>query len=152
MIPTNKLKAQIHIGKQQLGLDDDTYRALLKSATGKTSSADMNIVDLHKVVEAMKQRGFKVRRPKAGKSTSSRLSNKNGTPADLLDKLKAVWRDMGKDEILRDASDAALRSYVRRQTGGDFEAPEFCDNATLIRLIESLKQWQKRVKKKQQES
>lgn len=136
MTSTNKLKAQIHIGKQQLGLDDDTYRALLKSATGKTSSADMGVMDLHKVIEAMKQRGFKTRPPK----TSTKKA-----PADLLDKLKAVWGDMAETGILRDASDAALRSYVRRQTRGQFEAPEFCSNATLIRLIESLKQWQKRV-------
>jgi len=131
-----KLIAQVHIGKQQLGLDDDTYRALLKSATGKTSSAGMNVTELHQVINAMKQRGFKTRPLK----TSAKKA-----PADLLDKLKAVWGDMGESGILRDTSDAALRSYVRRQTRGQFEAPEFCSNATLIRLIESLKQWQKRV-------
>lgn len=30
------LKAQIHIAKTQLGMDDDTYRAALKAATGET--------------------------------------------------------------------------------------------------------------------
>ena len=31
------LIAKIHIGKSQLGLDDETYRQLLVSTTGKTS-------------------------------------------------------------------------------------------------------------------
>ena len=33
--------ARIHLAKKELGLDDDTYRALVKATTGKTSSADL---------------------------------------------------------------------------------------------------------------
>lgn len=135
--PRQRLIAQIHIGKTQLGLDDDTYRELLKGAAGKDSCSKMSFSELHRVIDAMKKRGFKTR---PGKKIQS-----DKKPADLLDKLNAVWRDMGNQGILRNASDAALRSYVSRQTNGQFEAPQFCDNQTLIRLIESLKQWQKRV-------
>jgi len=134
------LKAQIHIAKTQLGMDDDTYRTVLKAATGKTSCKDMGVIDLNKALQAFKDRGFKSRRPT--KKTSSK------TTGTLTDKLIAQWRAMGKDGIVRDASDAALRSYVDRQTSGQFKAPQFCDNYTTIKLIESLKQWQKRVKSK----
>jgi phage gp16-like protein len=133
------LKAQIHIAKTQLGIDDDTYRAVLKAATGKTSCKDMGVIDLNKALQAFKDRGFKSKPPKKKPSK---------TTATLTDKLIAQWRAMGKDGIVRDASDAALRSYVDRQTSGQFKAPQFCDNYTTIKLIESLKQWQKRVKSK----
>jgi len=132
------LKAQIHIAKTQLGMDDDTYRAVLKSATGKTSCADMGVIDLNKALQAFKDRGFKSKPPKKKPSK---------TTATLTDKLITQWRAMGDEGIVRDASDAALRSYVDRQTAGRFKAPQFCDNYTTIKLIESLKQWQKRVKK-----
>ena len=129
------LKAQIHIAKTQLGMDDDTYRAVLKSATGKTSCADMGVIDLNKALQAFKDRGFKSKPPR------------KKTTATLTDKLIAQWRAMGDEGIVRDASDAALRSYVSRQTAGTFKAPQFCDNHTTIKLIEALKQWQKRVQK-----
>lgn len=89
MSSTNKLKAQIHIAKQQLGLDDETYRALLKSVTGKTSSADMSLMDLHKVVEAMKRHGFKVKRKSDGRPHNI---NSNGMPK-MMTKVQALLAD-----------------------------------------------------------
>lgn len=139
MTDTNKLKAQIHIAKQQLGMDDETYRAVLKSATGKTSSAQMGVVDLHKAVQAFKDRGFKPRPPK--KKTAPK---KPAGPYGLQQRIETLWQKMGEQGILRDASAAALRSYVKRQTGGRFEAVEFLDNRNMIMVLESLKQWQLR--------
>ena len=37
-----KLIAKVKIAQQQLGLDDDTYRALLEGAVGKRSAAKMD--------------------------------------------------------------------------------------------------------------
>ena len=39
MINRQKLIAQIHIGKAQLKMDDDTYRAFLMNAVNKDSCA-----------------------------------------------------------------------------------------------------------------
>tara|TARA_B100000676_G_scaffold296951_1_gene337935 strand:+ start:502 stop:942 length:441 start_codon:yes stop_codon:yes gene_type:complete len=130
------LKAQIHIAKAQLGLDDETYRDVLKGSTGKTSCAAMTERELKTALQAFKDRGFKSRPPRKAKGS-----------ATLEEKLVAVWRDMGSAGLLNNPSDAALRSYVRRQTGNRYEAPQFCDNRTLIRLIESLKQWRKRLER-----
>ena len=139
MTDTNKLKAQIHIAKYQLGMDDDTYREVLKSATGKTSSAQMGVVELHKALQAFKDRGFKSRPPK-----QKTAQKKPAGPYGLLQRIKDQWRAMSEQGILRDGSDAALRSYVSRQTAGRFAAPEFLDNRGMIMIIESLKQWQLR--------
>lgn len=130
------LKAQIHIAKSQLGLDDETYRDVLKGSTGKTSCAAMNERELKTALQAFKDRGFKSRPPRKPKGN-----------ATLEEKLVAIWRSMASDGLLNNGSDAALRSYVRRQTGNRYEAPQFCDNRTLIRLIESLKQWRKRLER-----
>lgn len=135
------LKAQIHIAKSQLGLDDETYRSVLEGATGETSCAAMSERELKAALQAFKDRGFKSRPPRKAKGN-----------ATLEEKLITVWRAMASDGLLNNGSDAALRSYVRRQTGNKFEAPQFCDNKTLIRLIESLKQWRKRLERDAQKT
>ncbi len=53
------LITKIHIGKSQLGLDDETYRQLLVSTTGKTSCSEMTESELQQVLNVMVQKGFK---------------------------------------------------------------------------------------------
>ena len=55
----NGLKAKIHIAKAQLGLEDDTYRALLMRETGKNSCGKMTLRELEAVLAAMQRQGFK---------------------------------------------------------------------------------------------
>lgn len=55
------LIAKIHIGKSQLGLDDEIYRQLLVNTTGKISCAEMTEAELNAVLFAMTKKGFKVR-------------------------------------------------------------------------------------------
>jgi hypothetical protein len=58
----------------------------------------------------------------------------------------AIWGDVRK--LLDGATgDAELRSFVRRQTGRD--APEFCDQAQCVAVIEGLKGWRARLQKKE---
>ena len=54
------LIAKIHIGKSQLGLDDEIYRQLLANTTGKISCAEMTEAELNAVLFAMTKKGFKV--------------------------------------------------------------------------------------------
>ena len=54
----------IHVARRELGMDDDTYRLLLsgmKGLGGATSTADLSVPNLYRVLEQLKQRGFKVR-------------------------------------------------------------------------------------------
>ena len=57
--------AQIHIAKVQLGLDDDTYRALLRSVGRVESAADLGSRDRRRVLAHMKSRGFKAAHKRA---------------------------------------------------------------------------------------
>ncbi|AWX14251.1 GemA protein [Mergibacter septicus] len=52
---------KIHIAKNQLNIDDETYRLMLFTATGKRSCSEMNISELSHVFYAMKKRGFRAK-------------------------------------------------------------------------------------------
>lgn len=53
-----KLISLVHIAKNQLGMDDDSYRALLQHSVSKNSCSKMNVQELNRVIDALKQRGF----------------------------------------------------------------------------------------------
>lgn len=57
----NQRLAAIHMGKKQLGLDDDIYRDMLEQVTGKRSAKDMTMDDLLKVIQHLDQLGFSKR-------------------------------------------------------------------------------------------
>lgn len=137
-----KLIAQIHIGKSQLGLDDDTYRALLKGVAGKTSCSDMSFAQLHQVVEAMKQRGFKPKGKPSPKTRNLRIKSR-------VDKLRAIWITMGHCGHIMDASETALLHWVqgqlKKRNADTVDALNWLDahkNCNLI--LEQLKQWRDR--------
>ena len=86
----NKLKAKIHIGKAQLGLDDDTYRALLRRETGKSSCAKMTLRELEAVLAAMQRQGFAPTRRLMGRRPSPRRS-----ASKMIAKVEALLLDNG---------------------------------------------------------
>ena len=63
----NSLMAKLHIAKKDLGLDEDTYRAMLQNLTGKRSAADCSDRQLIMLVAALRKRGWKDSRPKGPK-------------------------------------------------------------------------------------
>ncbi len=89
--------AQIHIARKELALDEETYRQMIATVTGgKRSCADCTVAELHKIVQHMKDRGFKAKPRK-------RVAQHPGTPHNLdrepmlqkvealLAELKAPW-------------------------------------------------------------
>lgn len=63
--------AKIHIAKNQLGMDDDTYREMLHNVAKVKSSAKLNADGLRAVLEHLAQCGFKA----AGKKYPGRPKN-----------------------------------------------------------------------------
>jgi len=84
------IMARIHIAKKELALDDDAYRAMLNAATGHSSCKDMHISDLYKVMEHLKQRGYKPMANKYGKRPNPTKGNKA-----LMSKVEALLADRG---------------------------------------------------------
>ena len=97
MSSRQNLMAKIHIGKKELGLDDETYRQGLQQITGKASCREMDIAELLKVLQAMQAKGFKVR---------SKFKEKRPTPradkALYLAKITALLCNQGKPQKYAD--------------------------------------------------
>lgn len=140
----------VQVGRRTLGLDEETYRALLEQQSGKRSAAELTIPELDKVLLAMKGAGFKptVKRPvKAGK----RLSPARGAHAKTaeINVIRAVWITMHRHGLLRDGSETALNHYVERQTvrlnnGIGVAEVAWLTDGLAYQVLESLKNWHKR--------
>ncbi|WP_375702303.1 gp16 family protein [Bartonella sp. AA89HNZF] len=121
--------AAIHMGKRALGLDDETYRALLYRLTGKQSAKDLSVLEKRLVVAEMKAFGFE--------------PNVKLLEGKYAKKLQALWIAGWNLGIIRDRSDKALLAFVKRQTGID-HIRFLRDSDDACRAIEALKGWLQR--------
>lgn len=122
--------AAIHVAKKKLGLDDDTYRAVLLRVTGKSSAADLDERERQSVLEEFRRTGF----TKAARTSRTKLEGR------FAKKLQALWIAGWNLGVVQDRGDTALIAFVKRQTGIDHvrfvRHPEDADKA-----IEALKAW-----------
>jgi Protein of unknown function (DUF1018) len=126
-----KTVAAIHVAKKQLGLDDDTYRAVLVRVTGKDSCSAMSGTEQQRVIEHFRQQGFK---PTEGRK---RLSG------PFAAKLQALWIGAWNLGLVKNREDAAMLAFVKRQTGIDHV--RFLTNAKdAAKAVEGLKAWMAR--------
>lgn len=92
-----KVTAQVHIARKQLAMDEDTYRQMIATVTGgKRSCADCSVAELHKIVDHLKERGFKAKPRKRVAQHPGTPHNLNRRPMlqkveALLAELKAPW-------------------------------------------------------------
>jgi hypothetical protein len=126
--------AAIHVAKKQLGLDDDTYRAVLVRVTGVSSSRDMSPAQRQAVLDEMRRLGFE---PAAGARSNGARKPLEGPFAR---KLQALWIAAWNLGLVRDRRDEALSAFVRRQTGID-HVSFLRDAADGKKAIEALKGW-----------
>ncbi|OCG20057.1 Rha family transcriptional regulator [Gilliamella sp. App2-1] len=125
----------IHIAKTQLNLDDDTYRHLLLTITKKTSTKDMTVWELEKVITNLKLKGFKVKSSKkTGKITATEPVHK---------KIRSLWLELADAGEIKNRSEKAINSYVKRITG--VEVMDWLTQKQAMVVIESLKSWQARI-------
>jgi phage gp16-like protein len=123
--------AKIHVGKRNLALDDDSYRALLKRIGGKPSSGDLTAQGRRLVLEHMKRLGA------FGKKLDRHAASYGSPQARMA---RGLWIELGQLGAIDDASDAALDAFVLRQTGGAVTSARFLrDPAQARPVIEGLK-------------
>lgn len=117
--------AKIHIAKAQLGLDDETYRAVLARVAGVRSAKDLNKRQIGHVLAEFERLGFK---PKA-----SSKGRKAPMPAPerepLVGKIEALLAEAGRPWAYADAM--AARMYK-------VERVEWCDTKQLQGLVAAL--------------
>lgn len=95
--------AQIHIATKDLGLDDETYRAMLWTVAHVRSSSELDQAGRTKVLNHLKSSGFKPKRsgfkidpPQNVKISSVALVSKIGALLTVLDKPWAYADGMAK--------------------------------------------------------
>ncbi len=120
--------AKIQIAKKDLDFDDGDYRALLERVTKKTSSTAMNVAELAKVLDEFKRLGW-----------APAVSTRKPAPADhpAAKKARAMLISLGLLGVIRNASEASLEAFARRQMG--VERLQWADQAQVYKLIEALK-------------
>jgi phage gp16-like protein len=128
----------IHVARRDLRMDDDTYRLLLagmRELDGATSTANLSVPNLIKVLEQLKLRGFKVRPNK---------EQKRPLADDVQSKkIRSLWLELHDLGAVRDPSEAALAKFVQGMTR--VSALQWLSTAQASRVIENLKQWMGRV-------
>ncbi|MGR3760913.1 gp16 family protein [Roseobacteraceae bacterium NS-SX3] len=129
------LLAQIHIGRKELGLDDETYRDVLDRVTGQRSAGGLSETARKAVIAELKRLGFK-----PGRTTGARRRPASGKR--YVRKVFAVWGELKRDGIWRDSSLQSLRKFVKRLTGCD--DPEWLSFEQASKVIEALMQMQER--------
>ncbi|MCF2829804.1 MULTISPECIES: gp16 family protein [unclassified Pseudoalteromonas] len=147
----SKLIQLIHVGKTSLGWDEDLYRQNLVKLTKKESCKGMNLGELKRVLDHMKDKGFKVEAKKSGKGRNSPMT-RDIAPEDKtpLDKLRQVWIAMSHRGYLRDGSEAALLNWSKSQakrmnSNVAIECLEWLRAPMVHALIEQLKSWYARL-------
>ena len=130
------LITKIHVAKAQLKMDEDTYRNLLQRVTGTNSCAGMNVEQLERVMDEMKDKGFKVRKASSGRRLSP---ESKGTG---IDKIRAIWITMYQQGFVRDGSESALDAYVSRIVNVSHVG--WLKDGNLAQVLESLKNWHRR--------
>lgn len=151
--------AKIHIAKKELGWSDDMYRDILQARYKKDSSAKLTRFEGEDLLGHFKGLGFKVRRSgNRGDTIPNQTAESGHVPSipssprpfktsatyerPMARKVVAIWVNLALSGKLRNSSDVALQSYVKRMTGVDNLA--WCDEQQLWTLIEALKKWAKR--------
>ncbi|EKB28339.1 gp16 family protein [Aeromonas dhakensis] len=140
-----RLLKLVQVGRRELGLDEEEYRALLEQVTGARSAKGMSASKLDAVITAMKGLGFKV---KGGAQVAGRRSPPSSAKvqAPEVRKLRAIWITMKQDGLLHDGSEDALGSFIRRMTasangGVGIGRAEWLTSAQAERVLEALKKW-----------
>jgi phage gp16-like protein len=127
----------IHVGRRELQLDEETYRAMLQAVAGVDSAAKLDATGRRAVLDHMKRKGFKVK----GKSATAPTGQKDADPQ--YRKIQALWTELAQLGAVRVNTEAAIRVYIKRITGVNDYA--FCNSSQVTSIIETLKKWRDRV-------
>lgn len=118
--------AAIHIAAKDAGLDDDTYRALLRQVAGVESARDLDAAGRRAVLARLR----------LGAPNVSRLSDWR---APRIAKIRKLWHLLGEAGALRNPTEPALRRFCARQTG--VARLEWANSDALNQCVEALKTW-----------
>lgn len=119
---------KIQIARRQLGMDDDTYRAMLMRTVGATTSKGLTPRQIGRVLAELERLGFQPTSPRkaaAGRQTAEPAPER----AALIGKIK---RQLAEAERTIAYADGMARRMFK------VERVEWCDPDQLRRLVAAL--------------
>lgn len=137
---TRALQKLIHVGCRELGLDADARHDLQLAVCGKASMSDMTEAELERILDRLKQSGFKVatkgRRPAA--------------PRADLRLIHVLWKKLGDAGALSRPDRAGLNAFIRARFGGIWQSVPadidmLRDADQIEAVVAALRAWGKRV-------
>lgn len=139
--PRNNDLAMIHIAKKDLGLDDETYRAMLWTIAHVRSSSELDYAGRAKVLTHLKACGWKQKPPVKAKQNAP-LSG------DLQHKMiRGLWLELHAKGRVLDPSEQAISRFIKNQT--KIDRIEWLSTKQASSIIERLKSWLDRADKKE---
>lgn len=109
------LQRMIHVGCKELGIDQETRHDLQLVTTGKASMSDMTDGELNKVLQALKDRGF---RPFGGRGKG------RGKPMASRGDLRFIhvlWKLLGEAGALKKPGRDGLNAFIRSRFEGSWD-------------------------------
>ncbi|KZE34162.1 gp16 family protein [Crenobacter luteus] len=122
---THAALAKIHIAKKELGLDDATYRAMLQSVAGVSSSKDLSDAGVTRVLAHLQRCGWK---PKAAAKVGKKPSVGRGRQA-LVGKVEALLAEAKRPWCYAEA-------MAKRMFG--VEKVDWLEPEQLVKLVAAL--------------
>jgi len=100
----------IHIAKNDLGLDEEAYRALLDGAAGVNSAAKLEYeYQFNAIMKAFENLGFKSTQRSVRKQIRPRWQDEWGGTVDQRAKIEVMWKTCA-----RNPTEKALRAFIKR--------------------------------------
>ena len=87
--------AKLHIGRKQLKMDEDTYRAMLKEITGKASAKELSNEELAAVTRHLQYLGARFKKPRRPRPAKTKVA--------MARKIVAMMKDLGYTDRYVDA-------------------------------------------------
>lgn len=127
--------AKIHIAKQQLCLEDEDYRLIVKRVCGVESAAEADFAGHLQLLKEFWRLGWRPKPAKPAKAPSIKDPQSR--------RIRWLWLRLIEVGEVRSIEPSALASYVKRLTGVD--RLEWLTAAQAHRVIGGLQQWAGRV-------
>lgn len=136
--PRQRFYTLLQVGKAQLGMGEDDYRAFLagQGATaqaGRVSATTLSVPQLAAAVEAMRALGFE---PVSRRGSVARIGDWRRA---RVKKITALWCALADAGVVRDRSEAAMVKWCSGVTR--VARLEWANSAQLNLCIEGLKRW-----------
>lgn len=116
--------AKIHLAKKQLGLDDDTYRAILARVCGVKSAKDLNARQMPLLLQEFERLGWK-----PVKASHGKRPNPAANKAALIGKIEAQLAAASRPWTYADG----MAQHMFK-----VEKVDWLDGEQLLRLVQAL--------------